>query len=379
MLTLQNNLIYISNTRIPSEKANSYQSMVMCEAFSQNFKKVEFWYPKRKNTSQMDNIDNPFDFYNLCKSFFLKKIFTLDLHLISTIFPKVWFFILNMTFALNYSFKLRKYSQNTIVLTRDTIGLSILSFAKSMGFIKQKIYFEAHIYSPKISHFAKKVNGLIVINHYLKNLYEQDNVKNILVVHDGVKLEEYINIKPKNTTEVKKIVYIGNLFEWKGVYTLVDSLKYLDNSIRLVIVGGSADTLPSFSKYIQEHKIENIELVGFVKKIKTIKYIENADVLVLPNSAKDKMSYYTSPLKLFEYMASKRPIVASKLPSIEEVLEDKKNAVLFTPDDPKDLADKINWVLTNSCENIVQNAFHDVHEYTWLNRANKIVRWIKSD
>lgn len=378
-MTLENNLIYISNTRIPSEKANSYQSMVMCESFSQYFDNVEFWYPKRKNTSKMDEVNDPFAFYNLSKNFFLKKLFTLDLSRMSTIFPKLWFFILNITFALNYTFKLRIYPQNTIVVTRDTMGLIILSFGKSIGFIKQNIYFEAHIYSPKISRLAKKVNGLIVINNYLKNLYKKDNAKNILVVHDGVKLEEYENIKPKNNTEIKQIVYIGNLFEWKGVYTLVDSLEYLDNDVELVIVGGSTDTLPKFSNYIKEKKIQNIELVGFVKKSETIKYIENADVLILPNSAKDKMSYYTSPLKLFEYMASNRPIVASKLPSLEEVLEDKKNAVLFTPDDSKDLADKINWVLTNDCKDIVISALNDVQEYTWLNRANKIVRWMKND
>ena len=49
-------LIYISNTRIPSEKANTYQSMVMCEAFSKYFEKVEFWYPKRNNTEEMRQV-----------------------------------------------------------------------------------------------------------------------------------------------------------------------------------------------------------------------------------------------------------------------------------------------------------------------------------
>ena len=169
MLTSINNLIYISNTRIPSEKANSFQSMVMCESFSQFFDKVEFWYPKRKNTSQMDTVNDSFKFYNLNESFLLKKIFTFDFHFISLKFPKLWFFILNIIFAVNYTLKLRKEPQNTIVLTRDTIGLTILSFGKNIGLIKQKIYFEAHIYSPKISHLTKNINGLIVINNYLKN------------------------------------------------------------------------------------------------------------------------------------------------------------------------------------------------------------------
>ena len=71
------------------------------------------------------------------------------------------------------------------------------------------------------------------------------------------------------------------------------------------------------------------------KKRFVSKYTEIADVLVLPNSAKDKMNLYTSPIKMFEYMASKRPIVASSLPSIKEILSDQDNAILFNPNDPR--------------------------------------------
>ena len=213
----------------------------------------------------------------------------------------------------------------------------------------------------------------------MKELYEQDEIKNILLAHDGVKIGEYRNIKPNVKEEIANVVYIGNLFEWKGVYTLADSLKYLGKNIRLIIVGGSIDTLPSFKRYVIDNNIKNIEIVGFVKQHKTIEFIEKADVLILPNSARDKMSYYTSPIKLFEYMASKRPIVASRLPSIEEILEDEKNAVLFEPDNPVDLAKKIKWVINNNCDDIVSQAYNDVQEYTWDKRAEKIMGLINNE
>lgn len=374
--SLSMKLIYISNTRIPSEKANTYQSMVMCDAFSKYFNSVEFWYPKRNNTKEMEKISDPFSFYEINNSFKLKKVLSLDFIYLYKISKKIWFLLKNITFSVSAIINLRYESSEDVIFVRDVITLKVLSLMKNLKLIKQKVYFEAHSYSMRQAIAIKDIDGLIVINNHLKELYEKNGIKSILVAHDGVNISEYKNLKAKEKKENVTIVYTGNLFEWKGVYTLADSLKYLNN-VSCIIVGGSDDTLPQFKEYINSNKIKNVKLTGFVKKSETIKYLENADVLILPNSAKDKMSYYTSPLKLFEYMASKRPIVASKLPSLEEVLVDKVNSILFEPDNPKDLADKINWVLENDCSDIIGQAYKDVQEYTWDKRAKNIMRWME--
>ena len=66
--------------------------------------------------------------------------------------------------------------------------------------------------------------------------------------------------------------------------------------------------------------------------------LADADVLVLPNPASAISNRFTSPLKLFDYMASGRPIVASNLPAIREILRDTENAVLVEPGNPDALA-----------------------------------------
>lgn len=371
-------LIYISNTRIPSEKANTYQSMVMCEAFSKHYPHVEFWYPQMRNTPSMEKINNPFLFYNVDEVFTLKKIPCIDSTFLFKYFNTIWFLLRTFSFGISYVAKLKNIDPFTSIFTRDSHGLLFLNLAKKLGIIKQKVYFEAHLYSKTITKNSKYIDGIIVINNYLKTLYEKDGVKNILVAHDGVNVSEYAHIMKYQKNTIANIVYTGNLFEWKGVYTLVDSLKYLNN-VKCTIIGGSDDTLPQFKKYIEEKKIKNIELTGFVKKSETIKYIENANVLILPNSAKDKMSYYTSPLKLFEYMASKRPIVASSLPSIKEILKDGINATLYEPDNPKDLANKIRFVLENDCSHMINQAYNDVQKYTWAQRVKNIVNWAQDE
>jgi glycosyltransferase involved in cell wall biosynthesis len=102
--------------------------------------------------------------------------------------------------------------------------------------------------------------------------------------------------------------------------------------------------------------------------------LREADTLVLPNPASALSSAFTSPLKLFEYMASGRPIVASDLPSLREVLANGRNAVLVEPGSPQALSAGIrtlkeDWALG---ERIARQALEDVGDYTWDRRAERL-------
>jgi len=375
-------LLYITNTRIPSKKANSYQSMQMADNFCNIVDDFEFIVANRYNDEFVDFKDDIYKFYNVKNRFKIIKLFCLDLPFLHNINQKLWFLTHSLTFAfsvLKYLFAKKDY----IIFIRDENTFKILSLFKKYKIISNKIYFEAHRYSDNLIKYLKNINGLVVINNYLKELYQKQLDIKILVAHDGVNIDEYKNISDYKFDKNKKeynIVYTGNLFKWKGVYTLVDSLEYLNDNVKLYIVGGSQDTFKEFKQYCENKSYKNrIILTGFIPKKETIKYIEIADILVLPNSANDKMSYYTSPLKLFEYMASKRPIVASRLPSLEEILTDRKNALLFEADNSKDLANKIKFAIQNDCENIVKQAYQDVEKYTWENRAKNIKRWIDEE
>ena len=160
----------------------------------------------------------------------------------------------------------------------------------------------------------------------------------------------------------------------------VPSASRDDKAISKTSLNKEIASLPAVARN-DEIKTANIILTGQKKYSEIPLYLKAADCLVITGTAKDERSFrFTSPLKLFEYMASARPIVASDTESIREVLEHKKNAWLVRPDDEKAMADGIMFILNtpDSADNFAKQARFDVENYTWGKRAEKIISAINS-
>jgi glycosyltransferase involved in cell wall biosynthesis len=99
------------------------------------------------------------------------------------------------------------------------------------------------------------------------------------------------------------------------------------------------------------------------------------DVVTIPWPWTEFSAYYTSPMKLFEYMAANVPIVATDLPAIREVLSHGENAWLVAPGDAKTLADGIYQVLSDRplAERLAHQARRQAYKYSWNERASTIL------
>jgi len=102
------------------------------------------------------------------------------------------------------------------------------------------------------------------------------------------------------------------------------------------------------------------------------------DVLVIPFPNTPHYAFYASPLKLFEYMASGCPIIASDLPALREILNDK-NALFFKPGDASGLARAVKMIKSSQMlgYHLSQQALADVKNYTWKARVEKILNFIQ--
>jgi glycosyltransferase involved in cell wall biosynthesis len=273
-------------------------------------------------------------------------------------------------------------SNSDIIYSRDEWPLYFLSFFRS------NLVFEGHTnrYNFIIKRVLDKSKKIIVITKGLKDFYIKNGVdsEKIFISPDGVDLNQFniTNSKEECRKKLKLpqgkiiITYTGHLYGWKGANILANTAKSFNENELIVFVGGTEKDVENFKKIYGSRK--NIIIVGKRPHSEIPFWLKASDVLVIPNTAKNDISkYYTSPMKLFEYMASGVPIVASDLFSIREILNDK-NSVLFHPDSPESIVKSIKYILRDkkNASEISQIAFNNVLKYTWDKRVFFIIDFI---
>lgn len=374
-------ICYIANIRIPTEKAHGIQIMKMCEAFASLGHEVTLIVSKRKGGIK----ENPYEFYSIKNNFKIIEIPTISIFHNLLALGKIGFIIQSWIFAEKASIKMRNIAPD-VVYSRDEIVLF------NMILIHPNLIFEAHQGNSGfiIKTLLKKAR-LISISKGLYKLYSKyikDNSRSI-VVPDAVDIKEFSINKNKSICrdilglpKDKKIaLYSGHLYSWKGADTLASTaIKYFNENECAVFVGGTdKDILEFRNKYNEGIKKGNIIVIGNRKHSEIPFFLKSADVLVLPNSDKEDISkLYTSPLKLFEYMASDRAIVASDIPSLREIL-DENNAMFFKSDDIESLSKSIHILFDNEelSVRLSNESLKKVSNLTWDNRAKIISDFIK--
>lgn len=170
--------------------------------------------------------------------------------------------------------------------------------------------------------------------------------------------------------------YAGHLYPWKGVDVLVRAIALLPNA-QAIIIGGhpSENDRARVEALAAELKVMGrVTFTGQVPATDVAARLSAATVLVLPNTASTISERYTSPLKLFEYLALGRPIVASDLPAIREVLTDGHTAILVPPGDPGALAAALERIAQDPslAASLSDGARGLAPDYTWEARAKRI-------
>lgn len=202
----------------------------------------------------------------------------------------------------------------------------------------------------------------------------------IVVAHDGASSCPAPNFPGDERGGRLRVVYTGSLYKGKGMEILAEVARKCTWA-DFTIVGGRPEEVARWRESIGPGN-ENMHFVGHVPHEKVRDYVLAADVVVAPymtsvmaEGGKNDVAKWMSPLKIFEYMAANRPIVASDLPVLREVLTDRVNAILASPDSADSWVDALQELREDPdlAKTITRRARQDFEEnYTWEARALRV-------
>lgn len=362
---------YIANIRFPTEKAHGIQIAKACEALAKLGENITLIVPTRKTPIK----DAPLSYYGVQTPFPIRKLFAFD----TVSFGLIGFWVESFSFAVSVLGYLRSHSHE-VIFGRDELVLAILWLGGNRA-----IFWESHdgtwnIFSRFIT---KRAKGIVVVSEGLRNFYIEKGVpaEKIFATPNGIDLSKFANPESMEVSRKrlglpldKKIaLYIGRLDGWKGVDTLLEASKLLSENIVVALIGGENAQIESLKL-----KYPKVIFLGFRSYSELPDNQSAGDVLIVPNTGKSDISVrFTSPLKLIAHMASKRPVVASDLPSIRELVGENE-AVLVAPDDPNALAKGILKALEPIVGGrVAWGAYSKVAQLDWGIRAKAVLAFLQ--
>lgn len=165
------------------------------------------------------------------------------------------------------------------------------------------------------------------------------------VVPNGVSLRRFADAPPYPLPAEARgfvICFVGLFYPWHGVRFLAEAFALLHAKhpdARLVLVGDGEEAPAVRSQLAKNGALDATHFAGLVSRSEAPGFMAAADVLVSPHA--DVHRFIGSPVKVFEYMAAGKPIVATRVAQLAEVLTDGETALLVAPEDPQDMSDAL--------------------------------------
>lgn len=291
--------------------------------------------------------------------------------------------------GLNYALRMRSEGITHLFCREGRLLFCIRFWARLLG-VRARYIYEAHtIYSDAITqHVMKTVEGIVSISHGLTEDLISLGIPSsrICVLPDAVDLSIFSPTQDKaqvraelgisgNTPVVVYAGSFGQLHPWKGVDVFLAAAALAKGVFQFVCIGGRETEIGALTT---AGLPPNTTLHGQGIQQTLAAYMRAADILVLPNKKGYVMSEkHTSPLKLFEYMASGVPVIASDLPSIREIVQEE-HVLFFTPNDPAALLEALEEVHQNpeAAKERAAKAYALVQEHSWDSRAQRMIEFM---
>jgi glycosyltransferase involved in cell wall biosynthesis len=378
-------LLYLADIRFPLERANGIQTFETCRALAARGHEVTLLVRPDTSVPARD----PWFFYGA------ERVPGFTIERIASV-PESMRRACYVTTALGRIIA-RKAD---VVFTRD-LGLASLALGLPRS-RRPALVYEAHGYAPAVSQELPRLLGtsarpsprklarlarresrvwrraegyVTLTSAHRSELVARFGPRDAAVVPDGTRLPRVRRFEPPPAGP-PMVGYAGHLYPWKGVDVLIEAIARRPD-LRGLVVGGHPGERDLARLEALAHArgiADRVEFTGWRPPQEVAASLARCHALALPNVRSTISERYTSPLKLFDYLAAGRPIVASDLPAIREVLTDQVNGLLVEPGRADALADALGRVLDDSAlaERLSRKAFDDADRYSWDARAGRL-------
>lgn len=369
-------IAYVASSILPSRAANSVHVVRMCAAYAGLGHDVTLFVPDRAEGRE-PGIADIHAYYGVPESF----------RIVFLPWPKIRF--RSLWFGWKAQQAIRRLKPD-LVHSRFLQGIPAFSLPGA------KLLFEYHVPIWQNSNLEAlwlrfllargRVTGMVLITHALADAYARRKFfppgRGHVAPDGGDVPGEVVPVLPPSPG-ILKVGYIGQLYRGKGMEVVVEVARRMPD-VQFHIVGGLEPDIA----FWKTKATSNVVFHGFVAPGSVSEYIASMDVCLLPNQARVyshgtkggagiEIGSYTSPLKMFEYMAHGKPILASDLPVLREVLS-HDFARLAAPGDPdawvrEVLSLKESPELREKLGRRARAVFEE--NYTWRRRAEGILEF----
>jgi len=385
-------LVYVENVRIPTENAHGYQITKMCEAFARSGLEVELWHPRRHQPRGFSGAATVFEYYGVEPTFVVRRLPNVDvlrwadrpfLRWTARLFP-----VQQTLWARNTAVRASRESA-TVWYTRTPEIAGALT-GRNLPTICELHALPGDIRGALIGRIADRPSLLrfsAVTSVLAEEIARRSGLRadRIRVLPDAVDVSMYEGMPSRDDarralglpTDRPIVGYVGRFTAVgleKGIPTIIDgAARVSDPRTMFLFVGGPMAPVASYLSRIRTAGLsqDRFRFVDRVPNDRVPLWLAALDVALMPSPNLPHFAVATSPLKMFEYMAARLPIVASDLPSLRDVLRHGENAWLVTPDDGPAFARGISALLSDRslAERLGTRAREDAASRTWDARA----------
>jgi len=368
-------IAYLSGSTIPSMSANSIQVMRMCEAFADEGHEVTLI--AQDGIAADEHGQDVYETYGVRHNFEI-----LRLAVSGTPRLRQW------RYGWQAVSLIRSRPPFDIVYGRHLPGLAMASF------LKVPVIYETHVPAQRTGRLIESwllrrstFSQLITISAALRSEYLRRHPalsrQRVLVCPNAAVLAPQTasgDVKPHGAR--LQVGYTGHLYPGKGM-EMVARLASRLSSFDFHVVGGEKAELRHWQA--EAEGCRNLKMHGHVQPGRVAAWQQKMDVLILPcqksvsSAGGANIAAWTSPLKLFEYLAAGKPVVASDIPVLREVLLDGENALLAPPDDVDAWTERLQRLVDPRLrEELGHRARESIqNQFNWPHRVRHVLQGIQ--